>query len=291
MINVLVEHDVTIKPTIETIRGNFPQSSLIIYKGEKLSNFQIQLKTKPMFTEQYIVYFNRVPKEEVLITIKNFNHQYFIRCNKGESEELVLQLKKLNVKDYRIVNNWDIKEEVIEKYVRDNLKGITEKDITYLWKRTGQYIPKLVENVSLLKSFDKVDRKTIQAYVPKRNALGYRDLLQHLMGVKKRKPEQIVQLLGYYSNGHRHMVKYLVEEVEKWKDVWVDMDNFVLTPKNASQYWERNSKKFSRKELLYMTTYYDKITTEFLEILLLQLKILRDDFTESSFIKTILMYN
>lgn len=290
MITLVIEHTVTIEPFVDGVVSKFPASSIIMYKGQTADKLKTILANRPMFTEQYILYFDRPPKEDIILMLKNYDHRYIIRINMGDFEEYMLSLKKVGMLDITVVDNWNLDKQEVHKYISNSLK-IEDDAIDYLWRRTGEYLPRLIESVSILKSFDVVDRKVIQMYVPRRSTLGYRDLLQHLLGVKKRSDKQVFELLAYYSKGHKHIASYLVTELSKWRDVWNDMDDYSLTPMNAKEYWESEPKNFSRKELLFMTSLYSKITTEYIEILLLSFRTLEEDFKESEFIKLLLMYN
>ena len=286
---IVHEHDITFAPVLDKLREEIPGSTIVHWTKHDAKGLDAILKTKPVLAGSYLVVFSGQPKQDVLKLVKQFDrHTYLFKANTTISLDEIKSVLSEHEVQFSVIDNYNKSKEDVLEYVMRTL-GVGEKVAKSIYHRSGEYIPKVVENVNFLSLLPQVRYSDVQKYVPRVKHASYDDLFLHVASVKSLPSQAIFELLRYYERGHKHIAKFLLKKAQIWLTVFSDMESLTLTYSNYEQYYAQHKKTLgmSLKQFQRVMKAYGEVSINFLYFLCVRLDDLCNNFSETLFLNTL----
>ena len=206
---------------------------------------------------------------KIISNISDNNIIMFKVNSRRSFNELQNRMSGLDV-SYQIIDNYKISKEDLYNYVQKNLPSITEKDAKYLVKRQAFYVRNVVSAVFLLRSFEKVDRKTIQKYTSVNDSIPLYEIFNYVFHLPDSKLDYAgaVKLVYQYRFGLSHVTKYLKDTCDLYLHVFSLITDGSLSILNYKDFRletsDKKIKSVTEYQLSKIVDNYTRISVEYL---------------------------
>ena len=268
----------TVLSEVDTFTNHYPRSSIKrITRYTTLEELH-SLANKPLLSIGWLIICQDTAIKnsylKFLEGLDQSNLVLFRITSEQKCSELLSALKADKVQ-YRIINNYKLKEEKVIDYVCKNL-SITKVDAKYLCTRSGYYLPEVVKNVQTLKVLPKITKPIIRKYTEDRRSIAVYDLVNYLIGIGgKTTYEDCMQLVYEYRYGFEHLLKTTLAQIT----MYIKIYNLILDGELTLANCKIKKKDLQDKEISNLHDFrlykivesFDKISYDYL--ILLQLKL------------------
>ena len=268
----------TVLSEVDTFTNHYPRSSIKrITRYTTLEELH-SLANKPLLSIGWLIICQDTAIKnsylKFLEGLDQSNLVLFRITSEQKCSELLSALKADKVQ-YRIINNYKLKEEKVIDYVCKNL-SITKVDAKYLCTRSGYYLPEVVKNVQTLKVLPRITKPIIRKYTEDRRSIAVYDLVNYLIGIGgKTTYEDCMQLVYEYRYGFEHLLKTTLAQIT----MYIKIYNLILDGELTLANCKIKKKDLQDKEISNLHDFrlykivesFDKISYDYL--ILLQLKL------------------
>lgn len=268
----------TVLSEVDTFTNHYPRSSIkCITRYTTLEELH-SLANKPLLSIGWLIICQDTAIKnsylKFLEGLDQSNLVLFRITSEQKCSELLSALKADKVQ-YRIINNYKLKEEKVIDYVCKNL-SITKVDAKYLCTRSGYYLPEVVKNVQTLKVLPRITKPIIRKYTEDRRSIAVYDLVNYLIGIDgKTTYEDCMQLVYEYRYGFEHLLKTTLAQIT----MYIKIYNLILDGELTLANCKIKKKDLQDKEISNLHDFrlykivesFDKISYDYL--ILLQLKL------------------
>lgn len=248
--NIIVREDpkYTINSFLEKVYKLFPYSSRATINRSTFNDVLKIITNKPMLTGNWVVTVypkglsNAQLKE--LTSINNVN--IYKITSKVDLETLTNTFKSLGIL-FKYVDTLNVPKEDIIAHVVEEL-NTTVENAKYICSRHRYYLPKILESVAILSTFDKIDKATIKEYTERFNTISLYDLVDYLLGASDNvNIKKVTKLLYDYRFGFEFLINFIKEELGKYNTVYSYIESGELSIANIKQFLEikRTEKPFN----------------------------------------------
>ena len=217
-LNILILKNETIinfHSLMDDLYERYPSISRV-YLGK--DNFKDVCKTitaPPILTKNWLIVTNaKVPSNNLLQLMNTQNIVCIIARNKDDVTNIA-NIAKQNDIDLHYVDESKPKRNDVLTFIRTNLK-ITIKDATYLYNRTGGYLPLIAESVALLQGFNPVTRENIKEYTVRSVNNSFYIIIESLLGLNPKARPKAIAILHKYRYGFKYILNYVKKELGKY---------------------------------------------------------------------------
>lgn len=237
MIVVLLENSIySIDSLVGKIKSKFPKTSILEVNRSNRYDFLKLSHTVPLLTDGWVIIGNQsMSVEQMLPFCKDTNNLVILHTKPSKKNEVIESLDEHGIK-YNLVDNINVSKESLIAYTSTTL-SLLEKDAKALCNRCNNYMPYVIEAVTLLQTLGRqVTRNDINTFIQKRTNITINSLFMHMIGYKVLD----VSLLATYLYDFKYAFKYvktkLLEYVEDSIYVYSLIESGVLGSDNYSTF-------------------------------------------------------
>ncbi len=279
---ILLENEkIDIGSMMRKLYDKFPPSSRISINKNNFNETILSVKDRPILTKNWLVTISpRLTIKQIQKVMDVDNINVILLSDRSKLDKLKDELIPLNL-NIKVVDNLNPSKEEILEYVMETL-DISLADATYLCNRHRMYLPAIVNSVQTLASLDIVDKYAIQEYTRKRLGVNLSTITDNLLGLEPNKKKQIIELIYDYRFGLDYLLKYVLEDLRKYKLVFRLVEEGELSLENYDTYKipdvdkeAKLFKKISDRRKYNMVKAYSKVSKSvlyFVEVSVSQIK-------------------
>lgn len=279
---ILLENEkIDIGSMMRKLYDKFPPSSRISINKNNFSEVILSVKDRPILTKNWLVTISpRLTTKQIQKVMEIENVNVILLSDKTKLDKLKDELIPLNL-NIKIVDNLNPSKDEILEYVMETL-DISLADAKYLCNRHRMYLPSIMNSVQTLASLDIVDKYAIQEYTRKRLGVNLSTITDNLLGLEPNKKKQVIELIYDYRFGLDYLLKYILEDLRKYKLVFRLVEEGELTLENYDTYSlpdidkdVKLFKKISDRRKYNMVKSYSKVSKSvlyFVEVSVSQIK-------------------
>ena len=233
---ILLENEkIDIGSMMRKLYDKFPPSSRLTITKNNFSDTIISAGTRPFLTKNWLVTLSpRLSITQIEKVMKIDNVNILLLSDKSKLDKLKDELIPLNL-NIKIVDNLNPSKEEILSYVVETL-DLNYKDALYLCNRHKMYLPAIINSVQILSTLDIVDKYAIQEYTRRNIGISLSTIVDNMLGLADNKKKQIVELIYDYRYGLDYLLKYIVDDLRKYKLVFRLVEEGELSLENYDTY-------------------------------------------------------
>lgn len=242
MIIVLIENDLYSfgnKSFMKELSIKFPRTSTLKLNNRNVTDVVETLKSsKPLLTEGWLILANNLKESPALMVSKMVGNNILVLKyqTKNSSVDDIMKMLKSNNIAFKLLDNFNIKEDKLISYVSEELL-ISETDAKTLVKRCNNYLPYINESLFALKALDrKITRKDILNFVLKRSSFNTLSLFNHVIGYKRVSNDVVSRFLYDFKYALKYLKTDLVDKLEDAILIYSLMNEGLLNARNFKDY-------------------------------------------------------
>lgn len=243
------------KSLLKKICLGFEKPSIVHFTSERQLS---KLKTKPIFSEKYIVIFDSLFLLKQHIDVLNFNLMFPILCIQRKDYDTIIPFLKERHINYKILSNPFTKEDALS-YIQENANiELSENKLKLIFRKTGASPKKIMTAISLLNEHGYT-LKNIQNLLVSNVFISSFDILTILLGqsstISSKKKAELLSYVSEYRDAYSYILKELLNELNFLILVFNDILDAVPEHKGISNYIESipglTAYKFTKIEDIY----------------------------------------
>lgn len=260
---------------LQKVYERYPRSSILHVNNRNFSDVLPILNDKPLLTRNWcLIISDKLNGNQYSKLMKGDNLNIIHLSNKNKFPEMKNLIFELGFKATYVNNLQPDKEKIID-YVKDSL-NIEYSEAKYICGRHRYHIPTIVNTISVLSTFDVVDRKTIKNYTTRFGTISLYSLTDKILGLdNKITKQQMVKLIHSYRYGFSFILSFLVKELEKFLCVYdymerglIGLDNYLDFEPDMEDKVFKTISEFQLKKIInaYSVLSFDKLYFIYLHV-------------------------
>ena len=246
MVIVLMEDSVySIDSFLKKIYSRFPVTSVLNVDKRNLNESLSKMETQPLLTDGWAIIVNkRVSISQSIKFCNSDSNLVVLWINPKDKMEVELKLNENKIK-YRVLDNLNVSKDALITYTCNEL-NLDTKEAKTLCNRCNNYLPYVLESVTLLKSLGRdVKRKDILKYIEKKNQINAHSLFLYFIGYKYYDSSQVSTYLYDFRYAFSYIKESLLKYLEDAIEIYLLMEQGFLGADNFKSYDFGRSMVFS----------------------------------------------